>query len=102
MQLICHPIRRNNRPTLTRTGDVLVVNEQVFDFTDLPEGEKLQDVDIGSEWLLDVSRENNELRVNLLLAHGPDAPVETLFPDPIETAEDGPVPLPPYGAEAAE
>ncbi|MEC6486209.1 hypothetical protein VXS82_22890, partial [Pseudomonas aeruginosa] len=35
---------------LSRTGDVLTVNGQSFDFTPLPEGGELPAEAIGSEW----------------------------------------------------
>ncbi|ENF0686774.1 hypothetical protein ABPG11_006754, partial [Pseudomonas aeruginosa] len=38
------------RLSLSRAGDVLTVNGQVFDFTPLPEGGELPAEAIGSEW----------------------------------------------------
>ncbi|HBO1688137.1 TPA: hypothetical protein L4F78_006352, partial [Pseudomonas aeruginosa] len=40
----------DERLSLSRDGDVLIVNGQVFDFTPLPDGGELPAEAIGSEW----------------------------------------------------
>lgn len=100
MNLTFSPIRRDDRLTLSRMGDVLIINGQAFDFTDIPEGASLPREAITSGWIAgDVSRENGELTIPLILPHGAQARAETLFPDPITLTKDGPVSLPPYCVE---
>ena len=44
MNIIFLPMRRDDRLTLNRAGDTLIVNGTPFDFSSLPEGAE-QDVD---------------------------------------------------------
>ena len=78
-------------------GDILTVDGADYDFSPMAEGDVLPRDAVDCPWLAsDVTRENGQVRLTLILPHGPDAPPETLFPAPV-LADDGPVPLPPFG-----
>lgn len=101
MQITLIPQRRATPLTLSRSGDALTFNGEVFDFAPLPEGATLPPEAIGSDWFAGpVEREGGELRLALVVPHGAEAPRETLFPAPLVLTGDGPVALPPYAMEA--
>lgn len=103
MNLIFSPVRRDDRLTLRRTGDVLTINGEAFDFSALPDGATLPREAIACGWIAgDVTREDGVLHVPLILPHGASAPQETLFPVPLTLTDDGPVDLPANEIEETE
>ena len=94
MQISFSPQRRDDALSLSRSGDVLTVNGEAFDFSGIADGATLDRDAVACDWLAsDVVRTGGVVRLTLILPHGPDAPEETLFPDPV-TPGDGPVVLP--------
>lgn len=99
MKLTLSPDGNSAPFALSRSGDTLTINGEAFDFSAVPEGATLPREAITCKWIAgDVSRTSGVLTVPLVLPHGPDAPEETRFPDPITLTEDGPVDLPPYSS----
>ena len=103
MKIILSPMRHDAQLILSKSGDVLTLNGETFDFTDLPNGATLPRSAISSDWFAgDVTRadaaegETGELTVPLILPHGYNAPEATRFPTPLENVADGPVTLPIY------
>jgi hypothetical protein len=98
MKIVLSPASRSVRLTLTKSGDMLIINGETFDFTDLPNGATLPLSAISSDWINgDVTRdESGELIVPLIVPHGVNAPEATLFPASLENVADGPVALPIY------
>ena len=98
MKIPLSPVRRDDRLTLSKSGDVLTINGEAFDLTGLPDGATLPRSAISSEWFAgDVTRdEAGELTVPLILPHGANAPEATRFPAPLQNVADGPVILPIY------
>lgn len=95
MHLTLSPVRMDTVLTASRCGDVLTLNGQAYDFSDLSEGESRPEPDC--PYLMGpVVRVGGVLRMTLLLPHGARPPQETLFPQSILMAEDGPIPLPPF------
>ncbi|BAU16335.1 hypothetical protein FDH89_gp07 [Pseudomonas phage phiR18] len=85
----------NEHLSLSRTGDVLTVNDQEFDFTPLPEGGELPSEAIESEWFVGpVVRRNGRLELTLRYPLGVDASEAARFPEPLLIEADGPVELP--------
>ena len=79
----------------TKSGDVLTLNGQPFDFGQLPEGATLPAEAINSEWIAGpVSRIDGELHLTLRLPCSPNPSQAVAFPEPIHVATDGPIPLP--------
>lgn len=97
MKFTFSPLRSETRLVASVRGDVLVLNGAELDFGPLPKGAVLPREAVPCDWISgDVMRaEDGTLTVPLVLPHGAEAPVETLFPQPLQT-ESGPVPLPPY------
>lgn len=95
MKLIFSPIRKDERLQVSVKGDILILNGEEIDFGSVPAGETLS---LTSEWIAgDVNRTaEGELCVTLLLPHGYKAPMETLFPSPLQVTSDGPVDIPAY------
>lgn len=97
------PQFRDGRLSLVRAGDTLTINGDAFDFSPIPEGGLLPREAVECEWLAsDVERLDGEIHLTLILPHGPNAPEETRFPEPIHVTDDGPVALPPYDEEPAD
>ncbi|WP_417816615.1 hypothetical protein [Tritonibacter scottomollicae] len=102
MQISFSPARHATALIANRLGDVLTLNGEAFDFTALAEGDILPREAVACDWLAsDVTRQDGEIRLTLILPHGADAPEETRFPQPVTLTGDGPVPLPPYEVEQA-
>ena len=100
MDIILHPQRRDAPLTLSKSGDALTINGEVFDFGALPNGASLPADAIASDLFVGpVSRdETGKLTIGLVLPHGPLAPQATRFPDALTDVPDGDVTLPEYGA----
>ena len=97
MQITLTPQRRDDRLTLARSGDVLILNGEAFDFAAIPEGGTLPRDAVACDWLAgDVTRQGGQLHLTLILPHGADAPEATLFPAALTLTGDGPVALPAY------
>jgi len=97
MQITLTPQRRDDRLSLVRSGDVLTINGEAFDFAALPEGGTLPRDAVACDWLAsDVTRTEGVLHLTLILPHGVDAPQATLFPAALTLTGDGPVALPAY------
>ena len=102
MHITFSPLRHDAPLALHRSGDVLTINGEAFDFSALPEGGLLPRDAIACDWIAaDVERRDGVLHIGLLLPHGPDAPVERLWPVPVTLTRDGTVPLPGETAQAA-
>jgi hypothetical protein len=95
MKIYLSPIRHDNKLSIVKKGDVLVVNGDEFDFGPIPEGGTLPLEAIDSDYFCGpVERIGGELIVNLLLPHGPSPSQAAAFPSPIAIVNDGVVELP--------
>ena len=100
MRITLSPSRRDDRLTISKSGDTLTINGEAFDLSAIPDGATLPRDAVACEWLAsDIERIGGVLHLTLILPHGANAPHETRFPDPIDAA-DGPIALPAY--EVAE
>jgi len=103
MQISFSPKRCDTALIATRQGDVLTLNGESFDFTALAEGDVLPRDAVACDWLAsEVTRAGGEIRLTLILPHGPEAPEATRFAQPLSLTGDGPVPLPAYQTTATE
>lgn len=81
--------------SLSRTGDVLTINGEPFDLSQLPEGATLPAEAIESEHFSGpVTRVGGVLHLTLRFPIGPDASEAACFPKPVYVTGDGPVGLP--------
>jgi len=79
----------------SRSGDVLTINGDAFDFGPLPEGATLPAEAIDSDWIVGpVSRIDGELHLTLRLPHGPNPSQAAAFPKPLAVMVDGEIDLP--------
>jgi hypothetical protein len=98
MKITLSPQRRDDGPlTVFKEEDILTINDEIFDFSQLPDGATLPREAVNCQWLAsDIERIDGELNFTLLLPHGSNAPEETRFPEPIIDPPDGVVILPPF------
>lgn len=95
MKIILSPMRRDDSLIITKSSDTLTINNEVFDFSVIPEGSSLPSSAVNCEWLVgDISRTNGELTLTIILPHGPDPREDQAFPVAIENVPDGEVALP--------
>jgi hypothetical protein len=76
-------------------GDRLRINGQLFNFNPLEEGDTIPAGSVPCDMILgDVVRLDGEVRLTLLLPHGPNPSQAVAFPAPISTTQDGPIAVP--------
>lgn len=82
--------------TLSRQGDVLTVNGDMLDFSDLPEGAFYPPEAITNRHIpLGARREGGRIHVSVVLPYDdPAAPRSVTHPAPLDLTADGPVALP--------
>jgi len=107
MHIKLSPQRLDETLVASVAGDVITINNQPFDFSQLPEGAALPTEAIDSNWFERpgvVERVSGELYMTLVLPIGPNPSQAVAFPEPIHVTEDGPVALPfdPAVEEVAE
>lgn len=94
MQISFSPMRRDDTLSLSKSGDVLTINGEAFDFTALPDGATLPRDAVVCDWLAsDIERIGGVIHLTLVLPHDAKAGPETLFPEPM-SAVDGDIALP--------
>ncbi len=95
MIIFLSPQRRDDTLTVTKAGDMLVVNGESFDFSPVGEGDTLPMSAINSMWFAgDVSRADGELSITLMLPNPWNYSPEQAFPVPLQNVQDGAVALP--------
>ncbi|MGP8291751.1 hypothetical protein ACT3OH_15915 [Vreelandella zhanjiangensis] len=86
------PVRSDEETTASVNGTVLSVNGVDYDLSELPDGATAEHPVLGS-----VTRDGDSYECTVRLGHGPNAPRETRFPEPIVLENhNGPVELPLY------
>lgn len=82
--------------TLSKQGDVFIINGDELDFSALPDGGELPPEAIDNESVIGgVKRVDGEIHITILLPYSnPNAPQSVTFPEPILVTEDGPIALP--------
>lgn len=89
------PTRTDVALSLEVVGEVVKVNGEDFDFSQIPEGGTLPAEAIDSPWFVGpVERVNGHIKLTVTLPHGPNPSDAVAFPQPVEVTEDGPVTLP--------
>ena len=95
MNITLIPQRRDDALVVTKNGDTLTINGEVFDFAVIPDGATLPASAVNCAYLAgDVERINGVLHLALLLPTGQDASPAANFPDPIINPADGALELP--------
>ena len=106
MRINLSPQRRDDTLEVIKTGDVLTVNGEDFDFSPIGDGDTLPASAITSEWFFDkVDRIDGKLVLTLILPNPFNYSHEQAFPVPLENVPDGlvvfPGPLPESELEMA-
>lgn len=97
MNITLVPQRRDAPLVAEKSGDVLVLNGEAFDFSPLQEGDVLPASAIASDLFAGpVSRLGGALHLSLVLPIGATAPEDARFPQPLEGVADGIIPLPDF------
>lgn len=101
MRIKLSPVRGDKPLLLVKSGDTLIVNGEAYDFSQVLEGDVLPQSAVSGDWLAsDVRREDGRLYLTVLMPHGPEAPLETRFPDLLDVGADGIIALPVFGAQS--
>lgn len=101
MNINFSPVSMDQQLTLSREGDKIYANGELFDFGPLLEGATLPASAIASIWFSgQVDRIEGELHLTIRLPHGANAPYSTRFPAPIVVTGNGPIELPIYDLPA--
>lgn len=95
MKIKLSPQRRDDLLAVVKVGSLLTVNGEVFDFTQMGDGDTLPNSAINSEWFAGaVDKVNGKLELTLFLPNPWNYSREQAFPVPLENVPDGPVVFP--------
>ncbi|WP_095093828.1 hypothetical protein [Pseudomonas sp. Irchel 3A5] len=95
------PQRRDDQLSVVKSGSILTVNGEVFDFGPVTVGATLPEDAITSVWFAgDVENIDGELTLTLLLPLPRNFSQEQAFPADLLNVPDGPVELPQPNPEA--
>lgn len=96
MQISFAPQRRDDALTLEKTsGDRLRINGELFNFNPLEDGDTIPAGAIPCDWIVGpVERVEGEVRLTVILPHGPDPSQTVAFPEPLTVTDDGPIDIP--------
>lgn len=95
MKINLSPCRMDETLSVIVSGDVLVVNGEVLDFSPLPEGAILPSEATGTKWLLgNITRKNGVIELTVIMPHGINASEAVRFPTPLNVTVNGQVELP--------
>lgn len=95
MQIKLSPQRRNGTLSVRKAGDILVINDEFYNFSSLPDGATIPASDVPCDWIAGpVERVAGELRLTLILPHGPNPSQAVAFAAPIVDPPDGVIALP--------
>ncbi len=90
MRIRLSPQRRDDALVVSKTGDVLIINGEVFDFSVIPDGAMLPADAISTEYVTGgIERVSGDLHLTLMLPHGENPPQHVAFPEPIINPPDG-------------
>lgn len=96
MRIAFSPQRRDDALTLEKTnGDRLRINGELFNFNALNDGDVIPARTIPCEWITGpVEKVDGEVRLTVILPHGPNPSQGVAFPEPITVTDDGPITVP--------
>lgn len=95
MRIELSPQRRDDTLEVSKAGDVLTINGEVFDFSGLPDGGTIPAGEVPCDFIAGpVERIDGDLHLTLVLPHGPNPPESIAFPAPIIDPPNGAIALP--------
>lgn len=93
MHVSFSPQRRDDALVASKSGDILTINDESFDFSGLPDGATIPKVPC--EFISGpVERIDGEIHLTLILPHGRNPSQAVAFPESITVSEDGPINTP--------
>ena len=95
MKIYLAPQRRDDSLEVVKSGNVLVLNGESFDFTRMADGDTLPASAISSPFFVgNVEKIGGELELTLILPLPANYSQAQAFPDPLLNVGDGPIVLP--------
>lgn len=95
MRISFTPQRRDDALTVSKLGDVLTINGEAFNFSSLPPGATIPAGEVPCPWIVGpVERVGSDLRLTLILPHGPSPAAAVANPTDLTNPPDGPVAIP--------
>lgn len=95
MRINLSPQRRDDVLSVIKSGDILTINGEAFDFSVIPDGAELPAEGVACEFVAgSVTRIDGVLNVTLILPHGANPSQEVAFPATLINPPDGPLALP--------
>jgi hypothetical protein len=96
MRISFSPQRRDDTLILEKpTTDRLRVNGELFDFSTMQDGDVIPAGTVPCDWIIGpVEKVDGEVRLTLVLPHGPNPSQSVAFPEPITATDDGPIAVP--------
>jgi hypothetical protein len=95
MRIILSPQRRDDTLVIVKSGDLLTVNGENFDFSSMGDGDTLPASAINCQWFVDkVDRVNGQLVLTVLFPNPLNYSLEQAFPNDLINVPDGRVELP--------
>lgn len=95
MNIDLSPQRRDDVLQVSKSGDVLTVNGEAFDFSELPDGATIPAGEVPCDWITGpVERIDGELHMTLILPHGPNPSPAVASPSPLVDPPDGVLVIP--------
>ncbi len=95
MKIVLTPQRRDDALEVLKSGEVLTINGEQFDFSVLPDGAAIPAGEVPCDWIVGpIERISGELRLTMILPHGPNPSQAVAFPAPVVDPPDGPLALP--------
>lgn len=95
MKISLSPQRRDDSLDVSKAGDILTINGEVFDFSPLPDGATIPAGEVPCDWIMGpVERVGGQLQLTLILPHGPSPSAAVAFPSQVIDPPDGVIALP--------
>lgn len=92
MKIILSPVRMDNDIAYIKHGDSIIVDGEVFDFSQVGDGDTLpREAILSSRFGGDVDRVEGELILTLILPLPANYSYEQAFPEPLYQVVDGPL-----------
>lgn len=89
------PIQMDETLVVSKSGDVLTINGEQYDFSSVPEGATIEAGAIPCQWIVsDVDRVEGSIVLTLLMPFQGLPPRHVAFPAPIIDPPDGEIVLP--------
>jgi len=89
------PVRKDGTLKVVKKGDVLTINDVVYDFIDFPDGASLDASAVDCEYITgDIERISGVLNITLILPHGPNPSKAVAFPVSLNDPKDGTIAIP--------